>query len=252
MNNLGVIYSELNRHEDALKLQNETLRIMKRALPKDHPHTLACMSNLANSYAALNRHAEALNLRRETLAIQKRVLPKDHVDSIRSMVNLARSHIQLGGDAEAILLLDEAIAKARIIPAASQQLLPFAFSVRGMHYRKVGDPVGCRETAEQWEKLNRTDASSLYDAACHWAVTAAVQAKTTADDGAKLAKNDADRAMALLQKAVQAGFNDAAHIKNDADLDALRGRDDFKKVLAQLEIDAKSAPTPANSPPTKK
>ena len=51
--------------------------------------------------------------------------------------------------------------------------------------------------------------------------------------------------MELLQKAVKAGFNDAAHMKKDADLDSLRGRDDFKALIA--EIDKKAAP-PAKQP----
>jgi Tfp pilus assembly protein PilF len=46
---------------------------------------------------------------------------------------------------------------------------------------------------------------------------------------------DADRAMELLQKAVKAGYKDAAHMAKDTDLDPLRGREDFKKVLAELE-----------------
>ncbi|HLN29780.1 MAG TPA: serine/threonine-protein kinase [Gemmataceae bacterium] len=45
----------------------------------------------------------------------------------------------------------------------------------------------------------------------------------------------ANRAMELLQKAVQAGYNDPANMKTDTDLDSLRGREDFKKLLAGLE-----------------
>ena len=82
-----------------------------------------------------------------------------------------------------------------------------------------------------WEKLNRTDADSLYDAACFRAVTAGVQAKTPGADAARLAKEDADRAMDWLTKAVAAGFKNRAHMEKDADLDALRGRDDFQKLL---------------------
>jgi hypothetical protein len=41
--------------------------------------------------------------------------------------------------------------------------------------------------------------------------------------------------MELLQKAVQAGYKDVAHMKMDTDLDALREREDFKKLLAELE-----------------
>jgi hypothetical protein len=44
----------------------------------------------------------------------------------------------------------------------------------------------------------------------------------------------ADLAMHWLKKAVAAGFNDVALMK-DTDLDALRGRDDFKRLVADLE-----------------
>ena len=36
-------------------------------------------------------------------------------------------------------------------------------------------------------------------------------------------------------KAVKAGYRDAAHMKKDTDLDPLREREDFKKLLAELE-----------------
>ena len=38
----------------------------------------------------------------------------------------------------------------------------------------------------------------------------------------------ADRAMEMLHKAVKAGYN-------DADLDPLRGREDFKKLMAEMK-----------------
>jgi hypothetical protein len=44
----------------------------------------------------------------------------------------------------------------------------------------------------------------------------------------------ADRAMELLRRAVKAGYNDAAHLAKNNDLDALRQRDDFKKLLLSL------------------
>jgi hypothetical protein len=40
--------------------------------------------------------------------------------------------------------------------------------------------------------------------------------------------------MAWLTKAVAAGFKDRAHMEKDADLDALRQRDDFQKLLQSL------------------
>ena len=41
--------------------------------------------------------------------------------------------------------------------------------------------------------------------------------------------------MELLQKAVKAGYKDAAHMAKDPDLDFLRDREDFKKLLAEME-----------------
>ena len=39
----------------------------------------------------------------------------------------------------------------------------------------------------------------------------------------------------MLRQAVAKGYKDAAHMKKDADLDALRERDDFKKLVAEME-----------------
>jgi hypothetical protein len=86
-----------------------------------------------------------------------------------------------------------------------------------------------------WEKLNRTDAESLYTAARMRAITAAViRATDKSLEGARQADAEADRAVDWLHKAIAAGWKDAAHLRKDADLDALRDRDDFKKLLTEL------------------
>ena len=41
-----------------------------------------------------------------------------------------------------------------------------------------------------------------------------------------------DRAMAWLKKAAAAGYKDVANLKNDNDLDAMRGRGDFQELMA--------------------
>jgi eukaryotic-like serine/threonine-protein kinase len=234
MHNLALSYEALNRPAEALKLREEVLEIRKRVLFKDHPDTLQSMISLSNSYGALNRHADVLKLREEVLEIRKRVLPKDHPDTLLMMWGVAVALIQLDRGAEAIPLIDACVAKAAG-QAVHPLLIPNVLALRMGHFRKVADPAGCRATAEMWEKLSRKDAGSLYDAACLRAVTAAVQAKTPGADAARLAKDDADRAMAWLTKAVAAGYKNAAHMKKNADLDSLREREDFKKLIAELE-----------------
>ncbi|HET6576118.1 MAG TPA: serine/threonine-protein kinase, partial [Fimbriiglobus sp.] len=104
--------------------------------------------------------------------------------------------------------------------------------------RKDKNAAGCLAAAAEYEAVKGTDAGWLYDAACNRALCAAVipdDPKTPPADAAGLAKEQADLAMAWLHKAVAAGFSNASHMKQDKDLDALRERADFKKLLAELE-----------------
>jgi tetratricopeptide (TPR) repeat protein len=82
-------------------------------------------------------------------------------------------------------------------------------------------------------------AGLLYDTGCVYALcVAAVQkdAQTAAAEREKLAEDYARRAIALLRRAVQAGFNDLKHLKTgDPDLESLRSREDFQKLVAELE-----------------
>ena len=75
-------------------------------------------------------------------------------------------------------------------------------------------------------KSRKWDAGKWYDFACIYALASGKSADKK--------QEYADRAMELLHQAVKAGYKDAAHMAKDKDLDALRGRDDFKKLLADL------------------
>jgi hypothetical protein len=45
----------------------------------------------------------------------------------------------------------------------------------------------------------------------------------------------AERAIALLRQTVAKGFMDVNHMKNDDDLKSLRERDDFQKLLRDMQ-----------------
>jgi tetratricopeptide (TPR) repeat protein len=239
MNTLANSYFARGRPADACKLQEETLAARRRVLNPDHPDTLTTMNNLADSYEALGRLADAHKLREETLAAARRVHGPDHPETLRNMGSIAESLVKLKRGAEAVPLIDECVARAagKVLDPG---LIPAVMDLRLRYFQQAGDPAGCRTTADLWEKLHRTDARSLYSAACYRAVVAAVQTATPGPDAARLAAEDADKAMAWLPQAIAAGYKDRAHLENDKDLDALRGRGDFRKLLASL---------PAASPP---
>jgi serine/threonine protein kinase/tetratricopeptide (TPR) repeat protein len=92
------------------------------------------------------------------------------------------------------------------------------------------------ESAAKMKEWAGDKAEQLYDAACAYALCAgaAKQAKSPAD-GDPGPEKLADEAMTLLKQAVAKGFMNAAHLKQDKDLDALSQRKDFKKLVAGLE-----------------
>jgi predicted Zn-dependent protease len=77
-------------------------------------------------------------------------------------------------------------------------------------------------------KSSKWDSGQWYGFACVYSVAS----KTIA--GAKK-QEYADQAIVLLRSAMKAGYKDLSHIKNDSDLDALRPREEFKKLIAELE-----------------
>jgi serine/threonine protein kinase/tetratricopeptide (TPR) repeat protein len=236
MNNLADSTFVLGRYADALKLYEETLALRKARLGANHPDTLVSMIGLADSYTAVGRHADALTLYKETLALRKARLGPDHPHTLQSLWGVAESLVRLDRGAEAVPVIDECVQRAagRIV---APRMLPRLLELRLRYFQKGGDAAGCRRTAEMWESLKRSDAGSLYNAACLRAVTAAV-IRTTDQSAAssKQADAEADRAMTWLQQAVEAGYRNAAHLKQDRDLDVLRQRADFRKLVTELPV----------------
>jgi hypothetical protein len=236
MNNLANTYLALGRPAEGCELHEETLARRKARIGPDHPSTLMSMYNLAVSYHALGRYADALRLREQTLAFRALKLGPDHPETLRSMYVLAESLATLERSAEAVPVIDECFRRATGRVGCPPELLAGVAFLRLRHFEKSGNATGCRRTAEMWESLRRTDAAGLYNAARMRAVTAAVL--RVADDspaGREQSDADADRAMEWLKQAVAAGYRNAAHLKEDPDLDALRNRTDFTNLVTLAE-----------------
>src|SRR5262249_21782053 len=75
---------------------------------------------------------------------------------------------------------------------------------------------------------NASAPDPVYDAACGYALCVALA------DNPEVKKKFADRAVELLRRAIAKGYTNVANMRKDTDLDALRGRDDFKQLVANL------------------
>jgi serine/threonine protein kinase/tetratricopeptide (TPR) repeat protein len=227
----------LGRSEEAFKLNEQVLRLRKAKNGADHPDTLSAMNGLANCHEALGRHVEALKLREETLAGRKAKLGPDHPKTLETTWGLAKSLMALHREAEAMPIVDDCLKRARS-QVVDPPVMPGLIDLRLRFYVGKKDASGCRRTAEIWESLNRTDAASFYNAARLRAVTATVlRAAGKSADASHQADDEAERAMASLRQAVGAGYKDVAHLEKDNALEALRNREDFKKLLAKLTVD---------------
>jgi hypothetical protein len=78
---------------------------------------------------------------------------------------------------------------------------------------------------------------TLYNLACVCALASAAvkDAKNLGADAPRLAEEYAVRALELLRQAVAKGYKDFDHLKKDDDLKPLREREDFKKLVIDLE-----------------
>jgi serine/threonine protein kinase/tetratricopeptide (TPR) repeat protein len=242
--NLALVYYSLGRHTDAIKLYEEALPVMKVKMPDDRL-TFTCMDCLAIAYREAGRAQEARKLHEEVLQLRKARFGPDDLDTLGNMVNLAVSYRSAGRLADAIKLLEEALP----VMKAKLPDHEFTFNCRiclASAYGEAGRAQEALNLTEETLKLTKSKlganhpntVASIYHIACVHAVMIA-----KAEDRGK----QADLAMDWLQQAVAAGYKDVAHMKKDTDLDPLRGREDFKKLLADLEKaspPAKPAPQP--------
>ncbi len=233
MINLANTYSRLDRHDEALTLREEAVALMRVNSGPNHPDTLMAISNLANSYISRKRWPEALRLHREVLDLRRAKLTSDHPDTFISMYNVANTLLEMGKGDEAIAHFDEIVRGAEGKPV-NPRLVPAVLEKRIRFHSSRDDAAACRANAEQWDKLTNNSGEFLAHAAKLWSMTSQVQARAAGSDAARLARQDADKAIAWLTKAVAVGYKNQADLEKNRDFDALRNRDDFRKLLRGL------------------
>jgi serine/threonine-protein kinase len=234
--NLGILLRDLGKREEAEAAYRQALALRER-LAADSPAVPDYAVDLGRSYCnfghlvrdggqpveSLAWYAKAIAALQPVLAKEPRLFP--------ARQSLCISH---SGRAEALGLLQ------RFAEAAAdwQQALTwndnpkstaiFQFRLAAAQIR-AGQADQAVASAEELARSPQTTANSLYDCACIHALAAAAAKEADA------AERHATRAVGLLREAVAKGYKDAAHMKKDTDLDPLRKREDFEKLLAELE-----------------
>ena len=108
---------------------------------------------------------------------------------------------------------------------------------------ELKDHVKAAEAAAQFLQVGVEPPRDAYTAACLFAGCVRLAAQDERLPEAKrqeLARTYGDSAIAALRQAIEKGAKEVAQIKTDKSLDPLRSRQDFKKLLVELE--AKNKP----------
>ncbi len=254
--NLGSLRHGQGRYAEALPFHQEALDLRVK-LAAAHPDVLLYQTDLQNSYGetgltlrALGRLPEAEAALQgavrvnEGLAAKYPRVPRHLGNLADSSHNLGDLLMQMGKPADSLAAHARAVASRQKAADANPTVPRFqralAGSVRrlGIAQRHGGRPADSvasfRRAVALVEPLPAPGPDDLYALACYQALLAGAAVEGSGLTAAE-AKAAADAAMAVLGRAVAAGYHDAAHMRTDTDLDALRPRDDFRKLMTDLE-----------------
>jgi tetratricopeptide (TPR) repeat protein len=206
-------------------------------LTRSHPEVGSYRADLAGTYVNLGnltyvqgRPADALDWYAKGITMLRQVLDTNPQLAISRLFlrnaywGRASALTQLGRHAEA------AKDWAHAAELGQGGMKTFLRLRRALSLAHSGDHTPAVAEANALAEAKDAQALTLYNAACVCAL-----ASSSVKGDPKLAEKYASRAVELLRQAAAKGYKDVAHMKKDPDLDGLRGRDDFKKLMAQME-----------------
>jgi serine/threonine protein kinase/Flp pilus assembly protein TadD len=236
-NNLGTLLQELGRRAEAEAEYRQALALQKQ-LVADFPNVPAYQIQQGGTYCNLGdlmrdngRLADALSWCDQAIGVLAPEVEREP-RPVTALQFLRNSHaarawalMMLDRFADAVRDCDRALELDDGSQCGQIRLLRAACLARV-------DPTKAVAAAEAVLQGGQPPPDLLYDAACVYVLSAG-----RVQDQRK--ETYAARAVALLGQARQMGyFNDpanVAHMQQDADLDALRGRADFQQFLAELQ-----------------
>jgi tetratricopeptide (TPR) repeat protein len=259
-NNKAFLLNAMERPGEAASELAKAVEVEQRAIGANpavgsYKNNQAFFSkNLGDVLKKLGRSEEALQAYRNA-STTLQPLADAHPTAVTYRANLARSHaaagsvlVVLGRPAEAVPELDKAMLVYRKMASPDKTWwrseLADAVRHRGIALQKLGRPgdavAAYREAIALLEKLPKPEPYDVYSLACSHALIHG----TAPDKGSGLTAADThaagELALAALRRAVAAGYRDRAGLHQDTDLDSLRQRPDFRKLLADLEKDSKA------------
>jgi tetratricopeptide (TPR) repeat protein len=253
-NNLGVVLKDQGKGEDAEAAYRAALEIRER-LAADFPKVPDYAVDLGTGYlnlgylvrdggqpqASLDWYAKAISTLEPIVRAEPRLV--EARESLRNAYwGRAYALIPLGRHAEALPDWD------RVLELESGDYRNGFRIQRALTLARLHDHARATAEADELAQPKDVRADNLYYLACVYAVSSVAAGKDAGlpqADRNRLAERHAARAVEMLERAKAFGHfmvrdwdkerDFIEHLKKDTDLDPLRSRDDFQKLLRELQ-----------------
>jgi tetratricopeptide (TPR) repeat protein len=267
-------FHQLGRTEESEAVLRQATELAERVY-HDHPEVLDHKDSVVNCYRNLgwvqyrlqNRLEDALATYQKAKAIEARTV-LENPDLRVNRTALARLHHEIGRILTRLKRFDEALAEYE--PALRtyesdvardpssfrpRRNLAYLYFDQGRVHRGAGRE---REAAAAWrralpmfEEVANSQAVDPYDRACVQAICAAIVGNAAdplppADQARR--ERFAEAAVAALREAVRGGYHSVPMVESDPDFDAIREREDFKALMAELRVGGPSLNAAATEP----
>jgi tetratricopeptide (TPR) repeat protein len=259
LDHIGNLLSMTGRAGEALRAQAAARDIRSKLVDAD-PANAFRLRDLARSHAALGallahagKPAEALKEYEAARDLQERLTESNPaVPDYKSELSTTRYQTgrllaRLGQLPEALSYLDSAQAACRQLadayPLTRHYALRLGYShaFRGAARARAGRPseaaTDLRRAMELWATNENLDPDDRLEQARALALLSALGSVPNSGVTSVEAAALADQAVAALRKAVQAGWARAGELK-EPEFDSLRKREDFQKLVKELETKA--------------
>jgi tetratricopeptide (TPR) repeat protein/tRNA A-37 threonylcarbamoyl transferase component Bud32 len=258
--NLGGQLKELGRMEEAVPEFAKAVEIEQKLIDV-YPSVFYLKNNLAyflidqsRAFNQSGRLEESLQTSRKATKILQGLIEAQPTDE-SYFGNIGESHCQsalvllaLGKPDEALAECDQALRLYQRVagdpPKKKGKQIAQALGRRGVALQRLARPgeaaAAYRKAIGLWEQLGRQNPEELYESACLYALLHGIAREK--GSGLTPAEGDAagEKAMTTLRRALDAGHRSLTDLRKNTDLDSLRNRPEFQKMLAELEQGTKA------------
>jgi eukaryotic-like serine/threonine-protein kinase len=254
--NFGILLAGFNRLEKAETEYRQAVSLVEKleaeapSVAEYRDELIRYSGNLASLLAALGRRQEAETIMQRIAALQKKQVaafpqaPQYESALGNTFANLARLQLEASKLADARRYLLEAIEHQRAALRANSKNTAYRQEILNSYLGLVDVHLQLEEHAQaakaiaQLRGITPGDWPGLANAAGLLARCVALAEKDESLPKIKrqeLARSYGDEAIALLRHAVDRGYKDLDYLKKTDEFKSVRDRDDFKKLLAEVE-----------------